>query len=595
MFPLIPLPLAQFQINSPTLAEELPFSPVSQVEDDLAVEFAESESNQTEVNAISHDGSIIHSQTRARNLPISSILVKFLDDSGNSVEDEALEIEIRLLFPLKVSEQFNPILAEEGILEIKDLKEVRQASYQTVLGKLPNHVNVLITVELEASPPDTKTAQPTGVFVTGDVREFPLFYRDRTLKVTGNLSGASGVFPTYQPWFGNPTQFSNLNGQPLTSPFPSSLTNENYIELGFSGKAKFSEWLTFRTGLSYAVTNTIGLDIFQNKNTTAGEFQEALIGLEITDQNEKITPWKVDLSVGTQDYVIGTGFLIGQGTEDGGERGVLFLNPLNSFLNTAIARIRVGDFKIQGFNLESNPLPQSGTKTNLAGINLEYTQSDFLHLGITYIKIPFSQVDTRNDMDIYNARFWVAPEGDSPGLWLAGEFAYETQSQANVQANGWYLQFGYNFSDSPWKPSFNYQFAYFSGDNPNTPNINEQFDSLYYSSNWQLGSIFSNVVSNEDQITHQFTFTLQPTDKFSLSFNYFLFFTPQPANLLNSPLATGDLGSEFDLTAQYQFNDKLSLGTTLALAFPGSGFAQAPGFKQVNTWSFFGIIFNWSF
>lgn len=268
---------------------------------------------------------------------------------------------------------------------------------------------------------------------------------------------------------------------------------------------------------------------------------------------------------------------------------------MTAFLDTAIVKLRLGDLKLHGFYLESNPLPQPPTKTTLTGLNLEHTLANQLTLGFAYIHLPFSQISTREGMNVYNFRFWWSPQNSSQGLWLTGEYAYETQSKFNVEANGLYLQIGYNFDKTLWKPSINYLFAYFSGDNPNTPNQYEQFDSLYYASNWDLSDNFSNFLSNSNQITHQFSLTLQPTNNLSLTMQYFLFFTPQPATLLNSPLSWGDLGSELDLTAQYQINSNISVSANTAFAFPGPAFGRSAGFGNLNTWSFFGLTFNWSF
>ena len=79
----------------------------------------------------------------------------------------------------------------------------------------------------------------------------------------------------------------------------------------------------------------------------------------------------LDISLGRQDYRLGSGFLIYDGANDGGARGGWWIGARQSFDDTAIVRINWDSLKFEFFHLNTRPRNVEN-KLDFNGMNLEY-------------------------------------------------------------------------------------------------------------------------------------------------------------------------------------------------------------------------------
>ena len=78
----------------------------------------------------------------------------------------------------------------------------------------------------------------------------------------------------------------------------------------------------------------------------------------------------IELSVGSQQYAVGTQFLFGNGGSDGGNRGGYWLGLRQAFELAGIARLKTGEFSGETVYFRSDD--RGGDHTNTAGANVEY-------------------------------------------------------------------------------------------------------------------------------------------------------------------------------------------------------------------------------
>jgi len=243
----------------------------------------------------------------------------------------------------------------------------------------------------------------------------------------------------------------------------------------------------------------------------------------------------IDLSVGNQPFLVGDGFLIANGTLDGGGRATHVLGPRVAFERTAIARINTDPVRADLFHLQGGVdqvlmYGNDAPDTRLIGANIEwfgasddagrfeYDKRDW-YIGVTALRIYEADrlfsfagargggdaAANRDGLNVFSARFGgrVIPELDD--LALYGEWAIQRNSRGNgnggsVRADAWHLQPEYRLADLPWTPVITARYAHFSGD-PNTGDrVDESWDPLYSdagprgTTTWTQGFIYSQYV-----------------------------------------------------------------------------------------------------
>jgi Alginate export len=284
----------------------------------------------------------------------------------------------------------------------------------------------------------------------------------------------------------------------------------------------------------------------------------------------------VDLSVGAQDYRLGTGFLLWDGGTDGGVRGGYWTSARTAFSQTAIARLHSGPWRGELLWLVPNDEPD--THTRLVGTNLERRFGKLAAAGFTWLRFYASDNPRRDGLDVFDLRAELAP---LDGLRLSGELAREKNGRLNDSWGG-YAEAAYALEGCPWKPQASYRFSYFSGDEPSRDRI-EAFDPLYQGfsdwGTWYQGEIFGEYAgANRNLVVHAVRLRAEPSESLTLTLLYFHFRAAELASELVSRLvpragnvSDRHLGDEVDLAADLEVNEHLALAAVVAVFVPGAG------------------------
>jgi hypothetical protein len=299
----------------------------------------------------------------------------------------------------------------------------------------------------------------------------------------------------------------------------------------------------------------------------------------------------VDLSVGRQEFELGSGLLIWEGATNGGDRGAYWLAPREAYRMTAIATIETHGVIGRAFYLEPDDDPDTDTK--LLGLDVEYALADGACspdadmancVALGYYNVVGSGIDTRDGMNVFDVRGDARPLSALPGLRLAGEFAYE-KNGSNLNAYGWYAEIGYTVADLPWSPYLSYRYAFFSGDQGSTSGKSEAFDPLFYDGPdwgiWTQGEILGEwVLGNSNLISHTVRLNAYPTNKLTLTALYYYFQLDDPDS---AGVDDHEFSQEINLIADYAVNGNLSIGLVGAVSFPEDAAKQYTGGN--DTWS----------
>jgi hypothetical protein len=239
----------------------------------------------------------------------------------------------------------------------------------------------------------------------------------------------------------------------------------------------------------------------------------------------------------------------------------------------------------RAFFIEPDDDPDTDTK--VAGLDVEYAleegacspDADVTNcLALGYYNVFSSDIDTRDGMNIFDARGDARPLPMLPGLRLAGEFAYE-KNDSDLEAYGWSGEIGYSADDLAWTPYLSYRYAFFSGDEGSSSRKSEAFDPLFYDGpdwgTWIQGEILGEwVLANSNLVSHTVRLRAYPTDSLTLTALYYYF-------LLDDPGSAGvddhDFSQEINLIADYVVNDNLSVGLVGAISFPEDAAKQFTG------------------
>ena len=323
------------------------------------------------------------------------------------------------------------------------------------------------------------------------------------------------------------------------------------------------------------------------------QIEDAYIGWRSGD----LVPWLgengIDLSFGSQSFIIGDGFLINGDSLNFGEGfkpladadiapsglsrgGAYWLAARKAFDETAILRLggETG-VHVDGFWLDSDNQAQAGME--LAGVNLEYRDATYGTVGLTYIE--------GLDVDDEAARFLGYQHRDGQetlairangslgveNLFLSGEYVDQDNGDAYVgdgNDHAWYGEAGWTFAALPWSPKLTYRYSSFS----------DGFDPLFFGFNrgygtWFQGEVAANYAGpfNSDTDVHHIGLALTPAPTVQLGALFFEF----------DDAGNGYLnGNEVDLYAQWVVNDHLVLSPLVGFYTPE--YSAAEGGTQIG-------------
>lgn len=337
---------------------------------------------------------------------------------------------------------------------------------------------------------------------------------------------------------------------------------------------------TLYSGIRVVSGGTIG-------DGDAGGFTQGRQG--VTDLDSLYAGWRsadllpslgedaVDLSYGRQEFVIGSGFIIGDGTLDSGRQGTYWLGPRRSWnTGTAIARFNVQPFHADFFRLKSDR--NSGTDVIYGG-NLEWRQApdSLMAVGASFLRIDQSKLPTRDGMKVLNLRALNLALPSLPGATLSAEYVKERNDSARapVDASAWYAEAGYGFADMTWTPRVSYRYSRFSGDNPGTAR-SEAFDPLHMAAprwgTWLQGEINGQYfpTSNSNVRVQNVQFAVQPMPTVTVTTLLYDFrFDRKPVGV-----TSGHVGNEVNLAVDWAATRNLVVSAAVGRFFAGDGGKQ---------------------
>ncbi len=308
-------------------------------------------------------------------------------------------------------------------------------------------------------------------------------------------------------------------------------------------------------GVSGIAARTFGTDPFDNRNQGAARHERLYAGWRTTGTDGPT----VDLSFGSQEYVIGTvaggvsdGFLLRMGAGNGFEWGGQLLTPRKAWELAAVARVQAGRWQAEGFWLRPNEIPSGDTRTELAGAKVEGSWSGGRsRAGAVFLGAPRSEqiypradapgdfhLGGRNGMRALHLYGYVTPLPTRvPTLTARVEVVAQRNPRIDMRAGAVYAEVAYVFARARWTPSVSYTYASFSGDDPDTTRY-ERFDPLFYGGSlygtWFGGnSAWALLNSNFDVNRVSAQFVATPTDFVTVQYDSFR------ASQLRSPLQFG--------------------------------------------------------
>lgn len=274
----------------------------------------------------------------------------------------------------------------------------------------------------------------------------------------------------------------------------------------------------------------------------------------------------VTLSLGQQKFIFGDGFLVGDGYTDTGKYAAYYIGPSEGFENTAIASLDTHGWHADLFHLESDQYvaDAADTRTRLNGANLDVTLGQRAKLGAAYLDLYDSDTATRDGMQVYNLRAKGKPLASVPDLSLGAQWVHETNDSPDVDADGWYLQGTYTFSDAPWQPQIAYRRAEFEAG----------YDTLFYDfaggwGNWFMGEIVGEyMLFNSNLDIDMLKASVQPDKSLELgAIGYRFRYHDQQA----AGASSDDFAHELNLYGNWTITPRLSLSAIYAVAFPQAG------------------------
>lgn len=305
---------------------------------------------------------------------------------------------------------------------------------------------------------------------------------------------------------------------------------EFYIEPDLRYEITVSDDRQLYGNLSFVASGTLEKDAYDTGNTGRITLEKAFLGLR-----QKVSgSTQIDISVGPQEYVIGNGMLVSNGSSNGFDRGALKLGPRKAWEMTAIGRVHINDLTAEVFYLTPNENPDNDSDNKLVGAHVKWESEKNNKLAIVYGNVFESETPSvkaggtdlepptiipggREGLEfIHTYGRWHPLKGKLSNFWFGGDFAYQFNSDIDLKAFGGRVEVGYALKEHPWRPNITYNYQYFSGDDPATPDL-ERFDPLFYNGNpgdWATGSKATLVFINSNVNAHQLIFnvSLSPKD-----------------------------------------------------------------------------------
>lgn len=415
-----------------------------------------------------------------------------------------------------------------------------------------------------------------GVLSIAPVSADMTIYEDEFGKLDARLRAGAAAFGTSNSWFGNSRRV--IGSDP-------DFWFEAFTEFGLAGTANLlgGELYGAATGV---YTGQRQEDPRGNNSNDIVNVEKLFLGWRydkgIPTGIPSLDIDAIDLSVGRQEYKIGSGFLIWDGTFRRRDNVGFQFDPRQVWQLAGIGRMDIGPLKIEGFYLNpeaENDYRRMTVEAKGWGVNAEYDLGDYGSMGATAGHVfDGDGLPIREGGNVFNMRANVTPLKSLPGLSFYGEFAYEENGN-RAEALGYALQGGYRAQQWWGSPAVAYRYAYFSGDDPDTKNRDEAFDPLAYGGSdwgtWFQGEIIGHyVLLNTNLKTHMVRFDLKPLESVMTGIQYYKF---ELDHAKSFGATASSFAQELDVTATWFIDKRFRITVVSGVARPQQAAKQLTG------------------
>lgn len=359
---------------------------------------------------------------------------------------------------------------------------------------------------------------------------------------------------------------------------------EGYAKYGLSGSKALTQGEVF--GAISGLTSGTWGDGDAAGLTTGDETETDIEDLYLGYRNDLF-----EFSAGRQNITIGDGFILNGDALNMGEGldgiapgfsadrgGAYWLAGRKAFDQTALLRLG-GDKGLRSdlFWFQSDNPAQASVE--MAGINVEYV-TDKGTFGLMHLKgldvddteAAFLGYEGRDGQNTTSLRY----QGNAgvENLFLSAEYVDQSQGNSNPDANAWYAEAGWTFSQLPWTPSVNYRYTRYD----------EGYDPLFFGFNrgygtWFQGEVAANYAGpfGTDADIHYLGVTAAPSDTLTLGVASFKF--------NNTEGGSGDNdATEIDIWAEWVVTDHLIISPLVGFYTPDSD-SSTQGNDDTNTYA----------
>ena len=335
-----------------------------------------------------------------------------------------------------------------------------------------------------------------------------------------------------------------------------------------------------------------GIDAAASNGAEVNNHQYSLESAYLTWQSGDLMPAlgfnAVELGGGNQNYQLFDGFLFWDGAVNGGVRGANWLAPRKAFRETAIARLNLSGFSIEGAHLKLNDDPDTHTRLGLGRVEMVADDMVMKHIkvGFVYANIYESKLPSRDGLNLFYLYHEATPFRPLPDFTYTMSFAEETNSRSSglSSANGWFIAPAYALPELPWAPEVMYRYASFSGGGTNA--FDPLFTGLSDWGTWTQGELLGEfVLTNSNLRTHQVRLKLEPNDTLIVNLIYYKLLLDdreQSFGVTPSRVSSNALADEVDVILDASLANWWSVTAEFTLAVPNQGFREGVGGS--STW-----------
>ncbi len=285
----------------------------------------------------------------------------------------------------------------------------------------------------------------------------------------------------------------------------------------------------------------------------------------------------IQFSFGNQIIRVGDGFIVYDGVGDW-NRTAFYTAPRRAFRKSALLRVNAGPLRTMAFATGAGGVDRDNAK--LAGVDLEYVDEERGSIGASYIRVRES---AGNGLDLggmitvslrAQGRPLSAPGWSS--LFLSGEYV-DQSGVADIGENAWYVEAGYGFDDTPWKPYVGYRFNRFSeGYNKLYPGFSRGWGTWFY------GEVLTNYFWHSNLQIHMLQARAAPADNLAITANLY------DIDFVDVAPDIGDRNAaqEFNLIADWTITPNMGLSPIFGVSFPGEGITRRSNFGDETAYLF---------